>query len=71
MNLERLGRLRLFASEGSCDQTGEPMLEYIQSLPLWAVKTLAMTLGVLLAVGFGLLFFRWLRNLSAKLPPRE
>ncbi|MCF8044077.1 MAG: hypothetical protein K9K65_02130 [Desulfarculaceae bacterium] len=47
------------------------MLDFIQSLPLWAIKALAMTLGVLLAVGFGLLFFRWLRKISAKLPPRE
>ena len=47
------------------------MLEYIQSLPLWAIKALAMTLGILVAVGAGLLFARWLRKLGAKLPPRE
>ncbi|MBU1275364.1 MAG: hypothetical protein KJ720_08305 [Proteobacteria bacterium] len=47
------------------------MLEYIESLPLWAIKTLAMTLGILVAVGTGLLLARWLRKLAAKLPPRE
>lgn len=47
------------------------MLEYIQSLPAWAIKTMAMALGIIVAVAIGLLFGRWLRGLSAKLPPRE
>lgn len=47
------------------------MLEFIQSLPPWAIKTIAMSLGIILAVAIGLLFARWLRGLSTKLPPRE
>ncbi len=47
------------------------MLEYLQSLPSWALNTLAMAMGIILAVGIGLLFGRWLRKLSAKLPPRD
>ena len=47
------------------------MLEYLQSLPSWALNTMAMALGIILAVAIGLLFGRWLRKMSAKLPPRE
>lgn len=47
------------------------MLEYIQSWPSWALNTVAMALGIILAVAIGLLFGRWLRKMSAKLPPRE
>ena len=47
------------------------MLEFLQSLPPWALKTLALVTGLVVAVGVGLLMARWLRKLAAKLPPRE
>jgi hypothetical protein len=47
------------------------VIEFIQSLPPWAIKTLALALGMALAVGAGLLMARWLMKLRAKLPPPE
>lgn len=47
------------------------MIEFIQSLPLWAIKAGALLLGLLLAVGGGLLFAWWIKKLAAKLPERE
>ena len=47
------------------------MIEFIQSLPPWAIKTLALVQGMVLAVGAGLLMARWLFKLRAKLPPPE
>lgn len=53
------------------NQGGGRVIEFIQSLPLWAIKTLALVLGMALAVGAGLLMARWLIKLRAKLPPPE
>ncbi len=47
------------------------MLEFIQSLPPWLVKAGALVLGIVLAVGGGLLMALWIRKLAAKLPERE
>ncbi|MCF8034250.1 MAG: hypothetical protein K9K66_09715 [Desulfarculaceae bacterium] len=47
------------------------MIEFIQTLPHWVIYAGAMLLGILLAVGGGLLFALWIKKLAAKLPERE
>jgi len=47
------------------------MIEFIQTLPPWLIKTGALALGLGVAVGLGLLMARWLKKLAAKLPDRE
>lgn len=47
------------------------MLAFIQTLPHWMIYAGAFALGIILAVGGGLLLALWIRKLAAKLPERE
>ena len=47
------------------------MLEFIESLPLWLIKTLALVLGLATAVAGGLLMRRMLKKLIAKIPKED
>lgn len=47
------------------------MLEFIESLPAWAIKTLALLLGLAGAALGGLLFALLLGKVRRRMPPPE
>ena len=47
------------------------MLETLENLPMWAIKALALALGLLGAAAGGLVLSRMLTKVREKLPPPE
>ncbi len=47
------------------------MVDFIESLPLWLIKTLALLMGLAFAVAGGLLLSRVIRKLAAKMPKED
>jgi len=47
------------------------MLTWLEGLPLWAIKALALAAGLSVAALVGLLLWRWLGGLRGRLPPPE
>lgn len=47
------------------------MIDWLASLPLWAIKALALAAGLLAALLLGLLLWRWLGGLQRRLPPPD
>jgi hypothetical protein len=47
------------------------MLSWLEGLPLWAIKALALAAGACTAALLGVLLWRWLGGLRGRLPPPD